>query len=183
MEIPFARTPARAAVGVFAFILGVLITVAAGRGLLRLYDSLYSGGTPGRVVAWELLCLGIPLLGGWIVARAALHRWGKTARPMSPRVTWARRATVAACVLLLAGYAATWVFGVPAVITELTAKDIDAYKSALQSSRLDRPKVSGPYPMMRTFVAIPVAPGIVVVYQEMQVAGLCSCARRVVSPA
>ncbi len=58
------------------------------------------------------------------------------------------------------------------MITQLTAKDIDAYKSALQSSRLDRPKVSSPYPMTRTFVAIPVAPGVVVAYHEMQVAGL-----------
>lgn len=158
----------RIAVGSVAFFLGAAVTIVAARGLERLYEGLQSGGSAAQVITWELLRLATPLVGGAVGSALALSWCGRSREKAAPGAR-RRRVIAWSAVLLLACYGVTWAFGAPAVITHLTREDVKAYKSALAQGRTE---VAQPFPHSSTSMAVPVVPGLVLVYHEMQVAGL-----------
>lgn len=73
-----------------------------------------------------------------------------------------------ACVLIASLYIATWVVGVPAVLSNLASTEIAKYKEM----RKDGNQVLEIHPSIRFGLAFPVAPGIILVRHEYQLAGL-----------
>jgi hypothetical protein len=72
-------------------------------------------------------------------------------------------------VVIAIAYIFTWAFGVPAVQTAANSKAVDLYK--YDKAAGDR-RVSDAHPRIRTYVAFPIVPGLILSYHEYQVAGL-----------
>lgn len=106
----------------------------------------------------------IPALGCLFLGRA-LKRRGWLDALWPPR-TWAHRAAVA---VLVAGYVLTAALGGPAVQTASTSWEISEYK---RLKAMKSPLVGDKHPYIATYAALPLAPGLILTYQEYQLDGL-----------
>ncbi len=117
-----------------------------------------------RVISADLLLkIVIPATGGLVALW--LDR-----RPERPERKSPHRRRLRAWLALTAalGYFVTWGIGVPSVITRLTSEEIQEYKR-LEARDHDFSRFQ--FPKIRTLVALPVLPGVVVVYHEAHIAG------------
>jgi hypothetical protein len=71
-------------------------------------------------------------------------------------------------VLIASLYIATWVVGVPVVVSNLASTEIAKYKEM----RKDENRVYESHPSIRFGLAFPVAPGLILIRHEYQLAGL-----------
>jgi len=99
--------------------------------------------------------IAISLLLGWWLARSHL---GLSGPPFSRHVR----------VVLLALYFATWIAGVPAVLSKLTAEEVSAYKQM----RAEHNRVWEAHPFIAFDASFPVAPFLLLTHHRYQVAGL-----------
>jgi hypothetical protein len=117
----------------------------------------------GRVLfpLFAVLCIAAPLVAAFLAGRvvAGLHD--------SPSALW-RRIPALARAGIIAVYLATWAIGAPAVLTNQTSTAVEAYKK----ERARNSRVWETHPRIRTTIAFPLLPGVVVSYHEYQVAGL-----------
>jgi hypothetical protein len=116
------------------------------------------------VPLYVIVQLGVPIASAWAVRHALRKRWGGAAKP-APRPVWQSRALV----VLVVGYALTVFFGLPAVQSDQTAWAVDEYKRVRDHGSR---RVFEQHPYIRSFAAIPVAPGFVLSYHEYQLDGL-----------
>ncbi len=101
-----------------------------------------------------------PVAAAWLVARKLGRRWGSTAR----RIRW----RIPRCALwaILAGYALTAIVGVPAAQSRRDTWAVEEYKRV----RVGAPTPGGdPHPYIRTYIAVPVLPCVILSYHEYQV--------------
>lgn len=125
-------------------------------------QSSYSGW-PG--IAVEILAFFvIPALGGW--AALWLDRRPKIPQTRSPLHQLLRKALAWTVAF---GYLVTWIFGVPGVITRLTNEEARRYKET-EASHHDHFLQESP-PQFSTYVALPLIPGIIVLYRETYIDG------------
>ena len=78
------------------------------------------------------------------------------------------RAGYIAVAVVLVPYLFTWSLGVPRVLTDFTSAEVAEYKR----DKAEDNRVWDVHPVIRFYVAFPVAPGLVLTYHEYQVAGL-----------
>lgn len=119
---------------------------------------IFSHGTfePGVGVYTLTACfLAFTLAFGWWFAR---RRLGLIGPPFARHIR----------ITLLALYLATWIAGVPAVLTKLTADEVAAYKKM----RDEHNRVWEVHPLIAFDASLPVAPFLIVTHHHYQVAGL-----------
>jgi hypothetical protein len=116
------------------------------------------------VPVYVFALLGVPAAVAVWVARRLAKKWQTPLWPPSVRrpsrcLLWA----------LAAAYALTAMVGIPAAQNERTSWAISEYKRLRASdSRL----ISDAHPYIRTYVSIPVLPGVILSYHEYQLDGL-----------
>ena len=116
------------------------------------------------VPIYVLVQLGVPFLFAFLVWRRLRGRWSTRPTEGSP-ARWRRSAAWG----LAVGYALTAVFGVPAVQSDQTAWAVAEYKRVRERSPQ---RVFEQHPYIRSFAALPAAPGVVLSYHEYQLDGL-----------
>ena len=125
---------------------------------------LAPGSIPrGSIPLFVVVTIGIPIVLAAVLA-ASCHRRGWL--PTIPSASrWWRPLVFCA----VGAYLLTAVFGVPAVQTETNMWAGEEYKR-LEAAGSNRVWETHPY--IATYAALPVAPGIVLVYHEYQLSGL-----------
>jgi hypothetical protein len=73
-----------------------------------------------------------------------------------------------AAAVFLVPYLITWTVGIPRVLTDFTSTEVAKYKQL----KAENNRVWEAHPVIRFFVAFPVAPALVLTYHEYQLAGL-----------
>lgn len=117
-----------------------------------------------RVISADLLLkIVIPAIGGALALR--LDRRPTPSEWKSPH---RRRLRASLGLIAALGYFVTWGVGVPSVITRLTREEIHEYKR-LEARDRDFSRLQ--FPTIKTLVALPVLPGVILVYHEAQLAG------------
>ena len=110
-----------------------------------------------------LVQFGIPAGVAWIAKRAIKRRWNVAEDERSVTASSLGRR------LLVAAYLVTWAFGVPAAQSHQDAWAVAEYKrlKATGSAR-----VWDAHPRIRSYAAVPIAPGVLFTYHEYQLDGL-----------
>jgi hypothetical protein len=105
-----------------------------------------------------------PIMIGYLCAAGV---WRLFCRPTTvpKRARW-RRLVVRFAIV---AYLFTWAFGVPAVQTSLDTDAVEAYKHMREQFP---EKVREGHPYMKSYVSLPVLPGLIVTYHEHQCAVL-----------
>jgi hypothetical protein len=116
------------------------------------------------VPIYVLIQLGVPSALAMLAWGTLRRRWGGR-RPTAVPSRWKRAAAWG----LAIGYASTAVFGVPAVQSDQTAWAVAEYKRVKERSPQ---RVFEQHPYIRSFAALPAAPGVVLSYHEYQLDGL-----------
>lgn len=80
-----------------------------------------------------------------------------------------RRKLTPALMILTIAYAATWIFGLPAVHSDIVKFSINEYKHGHQNNPVD---ITDNYPQIRIAASFPLLPCISVTYHEYQIANL-----------
>lgn len=142
-----------------SYLVGLVLATLAMVGCTHVTSYIiFSGGTfePG-VGAYTLTAclLALTLLFGWWFAR---RRLGLRGPPFTRHFR----------VMFLAFYFATWIAGVPAVLSKLTANEVAAYKKM----RDEHNRVWGGHPFIAFDASFPFAPFLIVTHHHYQVAGL-----------
>jgi hypothetical protein len=133
----------------------------------------YNHGSEGAFILYLLLMPVIPValahacaVGVWRVWRPAPEQaFGQTRVDSSARHRWGKPLVT----ILIVAYLLTWMFGVPSVQSSLTNDAVAAYKKMRTSYPQE---VSDGHPYVKSYVAFPVLPGLIVTYHEYQVAYL-----------
>ena len=150
------------------FLIVVSGTAYAVTGLATLVLAAWRDWTPPllpheAIPVFVLAVLGVPAIVAWLVGCRFSRRWARgTDSPPSrlPKaLVWA----------MVAGYVLTAIIGVPATQSRRDAWAVSEYKRV--SAEGSRP-AGADYPYIRTYVAIPVLPGVIVSYHEYQLDGL-----------
>ncbi len=111
---------------------------------------------------------------GFLVACFTVRRLNRSGTPSPPR-RWhfpLEALTRALEALLLISFVATWVFGVPAVVSHLHSEALSKYQSLAAKAPPPYLPQNHSYPYINTPLAFPLAPGFVVSYHEYQLAPL-----------
>jgi hypothetical protein len=130
--------------------------------LLAMFDS-----DVGSAVLFTLklvLCLGMGAVAGLLATRRIGKR-PSLSPPNTPRRILAAVALFAGWVLVVS-YFLTWVLAVPAVVSHLDHQATDSYKKVLANPKLNQQWDLTSYPSSHTWIAFPVAPGLVLTYHE-----------------
>lgn len=143
---------------VAAFIFAYVATM-----LLGLHSDPFSG-RPEKPILFLLIIFAVPYpiafrAARWLTSRKFLQApLPKLGQPLPRR---AQKALVAA-------YLLTALLGIPAVQNHTTAWAIAEYKRVHQQSTEDHPG----HPFVATYMAIPLAPGLILTYHEFSLASL-----------
>jgi hypothetical protein len=169
-------------VGLVSFAAGFCLTVFViyllsdnlGNGWLR-----WGGNSGWGYILSFFLSVVIPTFAGLFFARCSI-RWyshfislpKETLAPATPFLQelsitpsarkWIIRVAVVA-------YLFTWIFGVPAVESFLTAREIKEYKRMRDTGAQ---RVWDAHPYIKFYASFPILPGIIVTHHEFQLAGL-----------
>jgi hypothetical protein len=95
-----------------------------------------------------------------------MRYFGKLMLGAAPRGRGWRRLVIS---LAIAAYLFTWAFGVPAVQTSLDAHTVTAYKHMKEQWPQE---VREGHPYMKSYVSLPILPGLILTYYECQYARL-----------
>jgi hypothetical protein len=140
--------------------IGLLVLVAFAR-------FLYIPSSDAQIVTIEMTRFLICIASGLLLARFVTTRL-----QTSPRERAVRRASSAfrlGVALVALAYLVTWAFGVPSVQSALENEAWQTWKRL--EARNHAPELQI-YPFIRTYLAFPPLPFLVVTYHEYQVAGL-----------
>ena len=157
-----------------AFILGAVGLHAAILAFRAFHDWAYRSYFPladvaAGILSWLVLGLGGALT-AWIVTlrskappRTAVAQSSHGGAFRSPRKL---RLIVGSAVVF--SWVATGALGVPAVLTSLSNRSVNAYKWFVQREAIP---LSAPFPRLEAAVAVPVLPGVILVHYGAQLAG------------
>jgi hypothetical protein len=162
--------PARFAIGIGIFLLGAAATHVAINLLLLLAHFLEPGASDTQVVTIEIVRFLLSITGGLVISRLATLQPWRRPRPDMKTVRDGHSKTLRLAITLFGvAYLATWGFGVPTVQSALADNALQTYKKL--ESRDHSPDWQN-YPFIRTYVAFPPLPFLIVTYHEYQLAGL-----------
>jgi hypothetical protein len=138
-------------------------------GVIRVTEGLdFSGShaSEAEFVLSLLLFPGMPIAIGYLCAAGVWRLLRGPATGVVPRQRSWRRLLVR---LAIAAYLFTWAFGVPAVQTSLDTDTVEAYK--LMKEQMPQ-EVRNGHPHMKSYVSLPILPGLIATYYECQYARL-----------
>ncbi len=144
--------------------LAVFVTTSIG---LQLLAGMADWGPPGIspevLPLFILALLGLPVAAAWLVVRPLRKRWThaseKPRKPIPRPLFWT----------VVAGYALTTVVGIPAAQSDRDAWAVQEYKRIHASGSA---RMWEAHPYIRTYVAIPLLPCVILSYHEYQLDGL-----------
>ncbi len=130
-------------------------------------EGLDLGGSHPSEAKFLLSFLLFPVMPITIAYLCAAGVWRLLSRPaiVPRRGRWRRRVVRFAIV----AYLFTWAFGVPAVQTSLDTDAVEVYKHMREQFP---EKVRDGHPYIKSYISLPVLPGLIVTYHERQCAVL-----------
>ncbi|MFN7941522.1 MAG: hypothetical protein U0X73_07965 [Thermoanaerobaculia bacterium] len=137
---------------------------------IRLVDFRIGSFATRDLVVFDVMFFGAPIVGllaGYYIG--ARRTRGALGKQVQGRPLWAR----AAVVVLALAYSATWIVGIPAVISKLATEASEEQTSLNErrASRGDTPSAAAASVVIR--VAFAPLPGLVIVHAETRNAGFC----------
>lgn len=154
----------------------VLFFVGFTVGAILIFSIFESGGpnpSEGEFLLLFLLGRVTPILGGFLCAYL-IYRRLVTRSPAECTGSYkGRTATLAlqkaVIWTLIALYLLTWSMGVPSVQSSITKRSVDAYK---RMKKEHPEQVWDAHPYIKSYIAFPLLPGIILTYHECQLARL-----------
>lgn len=166
------RCLGRAVLSVVAFAVGFVFAAYVGGWVQYKADLGSPNESEWTFLLMLLLFPVMPIAFGYACARGTLWvcrgRAGEKSHDSgaSARLQWGRRMVIR---IIAAAYLFTWMFGVPLVQTSLANETVAAYKQMKVSYPQE---VSDSHPYMKSYMAFPILPGLIVTYHEHQLAYL-----------
>lgn len=174
MEVNHIDDRTRSIIRALAGRIFVIGGIFAGTFLLMLFASEWVEMLPEKITKRCLPVLVFVYLAAPFGAAFAAWKWldyhGRLTLPMLPIAErprkWARK-------VLIAGYALTVIFGIPAVQTHVDRWAVAEYKRMAERDKAFHvPQRDNDLPYMATYAALPVAPGVLVTFHGYAVTGL-----------
>jgi hypothetical protein len=163
----FVRELGRGIATLVAFAVGALATAAVMLLVVQSHDLLDHITSDAGVAVVELLRLGMPIAGGVLLARLVWKKLkSRTLRAPGTLPPWRRRVSKVALWLVGLAYLVTATFGSPAVQSDLDRRSFEAWK---RLEARDHSPGWQEFPVIKTLLALPVAPGLIATYHESQI--------------
>lgn len=155
----------------------MLVFVGLSFGVVYIFSRFELGDSrpsEGEFLLTFLLGRVTPILGGFLCAsliyrrlvKRYLHAHAGAARSKTGKLTL-RKAVIWT---LIGFYLLTWSMGVPSVQSSINKNSINEYKRMKEEYPDD---VGDASPYMKSYIAFPILPGIIMTYHEYQLAYLC----------